>query len=44
MPTKIKSGVIRNPPPTPNMPDKKPTRPPRPSNKNILTLVSAMGK
>ena len=28
MPTKIKSGVIRKPPPMPNMPDTKPTAAP----------------
>ena len=31
-PTKNRSGVIRKPPPTPNMPDSTPTIPPRPSS------------
>ena len=30
MPEKTSSGVIRNPPPTPNMPDRKPTPSPSP--------------
>jgi hypothetical protein len=33
MPMKIKSGVIKNPPPTPNSPDSTPITPPRPSSR-----------
>ena len=43
-PVKISSGVIRNPPPTPNMPDKKPTAAPMPRNTKMFTDISAMGK
>jgi hypothetical protein len=44
MPMKNRSGVIRNPPPTPNMPDRMPTIPPSPSRRNAFTLTSAMGR
>jgi hypothetical protein len=44
MPMKNRSGVIRNPPPTPNMPDRMPTIPPKPSRRNAFTLTSAMGR
>lgn len=44
MPMKISSGVIKNPPPTPNRPDKKPTPPPMPKIKKMLTETSAMGR
>ena len=43
-PAKINSGVIRNPPPTPNMPDRKPTPAPMPSRSSTLTDISAMGR
>ena len=32
----MRIGVIKKPPPKPNIPDKKPTTPPKDSNKNIL--------
>ena len=38
MPKKIKIGVIKNPPPTPNNPDKKPTK--NPDNKIIIKFIS----
>ena len=38
------SGVIRNPPPTPNMPDSKPTPPPTANSVNALVEISAMGR
>jgi hypothetical protein len=44
MPIKNKSGVIKNPPPTPNIPDRIPTIPPNPSSKNAFTDTSAMGR
>ena len=44
MPVRIKSGVIRNPPPTPNMPEMKPTVIPRPRIRNKFTGSSAMGR
>jgi hypothetical protein len=44
MPTRNRSGVMRNPPPTPNMPDSTPTRPPRPRRRKALTETSAMGR
>src|SRR3979490_2856359 len=37
MPTKIKSGVIRKPPPMPNMPDTKPTAAPIARMRKTLT-------
>ena len=43
-PMKNNNGVIRNPPPTPNMPDSTPTPPPTPSNVKALTEVSAIGR
>ena len=43
-PMKIRSGVIRKPPPTPNMPERKPTAPPMPSNRKMLIDISAMGR
>ena len=44
MPVNTRSGVIRKPPPTPNMPERKPT--PRPSATMIsqLTDISATGR
>jgi hypothetical protein len=44
MPTKIKSGVAKKPPPTPNMPDSNPAAPPRPSRMNTFIDCSAMGR
>ena len=44
MPINIRSGVIKNPPPNPNIPDRKPTTPPSDSNKKMLTESSAMGR
>ena len=44
MPTKISSGVIRKPPPTPNMPDMNPTPAPRPRINSQLIDISAMGR
>jgi hypothetical protein len=44
MPTKIKSGVIRKPPPIPNMPETKPTAAPIASNRKMLTGMSAIGR
>jgi hypothetical protein len=44
MPTKIRSGVARKPPPTPNMPDSSPAAPPRPSRMNTFIDCSAMGR
>jgi hypothetical protein len=41
---KKSNGVIKNPPPTPNNPDKKPTPPPNPNNIKILTDISAIGR
>ena len=43
-PMKNRSGVIRNPPPTPNMPDRNPTIPPSPRMRKALTETSAMGR
>ena len=44
IPIKIKRGVIKNPPPTPNNPDIKPTRKPKKSIINKLISISATGK
>jgi hypothetical protein len=44
MPRKIRIGVIRKPPPTPNKPDRKPTPRPRPSNSQRFREISAMGR
>ena len=44
MPTKINSGVIRKPPPIPNMPDMKPTAAPIARMRKTLTGMSAMGR
>ena len=40
----MRIGVIKKPPPKPNIPDKKPTTPPIDSNKNIFTESSAIGR
>ena len=44
MPTKMSSGVIRKPPPMPNMPEMKPTASPMPRIRKMLTGRSAMGR
>ena len=44
MPENIRKGVSRNPPPTPNMPDRKPTAAPSPSITTRFTEISAMGR
>jgi len=41
---KIKSGVSRKPPPTPNTLTENPTTPPRPSRTKTSTDTSAIGK
>jgi hypothetical protein len=43
-PIKIKKGVIRNPPPTPNNPDRIPTIVLRKKIVDMLTVTSAMGR
>ena len=44
MPMKISSGVIRNPPPMPNMPEMNPIASPMVSTTKMLTGMSAMGR
>jgi len=44
MPAKIKIGVVKNPPPTPNIPDSIPAINPIVSKKKIFWDVSAIGK
>jgi hypothetical protein len=44
IPDSIKSGVSRKPPPTPNMPDRKPTAAPSPSITTRFTEISARGR
>jgi hypothetical protein len=44
MPATKRSGVMRNPPPTPNMPESTPTSPPRPRIRKAFTETSAMGR
>ena len=44
IPIKKRSGVIKKPPPTPNIPESTPTNPPRPRSKKALTETSAIGK
>jgi hypothetical protein len=43
-PIKIRSGVMRKPPPTPNMPEINPTASPIASTRKMLTGMSAMGR
>ena len=43
-PRKISSGVIRNPPPMPNMPEMKPTASPIARMRKMLTGRSAIGR
>jgi hypothetical protein len=40
----IRSGVMRNPPPTPNTPERKPTPPPIANSRSTLSGSSAMGR
>jgi hypothetical protein len=44
MPMKINSGVIRKPPPMPNMPDTNPTAAPIARMRKMLTGKSAIGR
>ncbi len=44
MPRKINSGVIRKPPPMPNMPEMKPTASPIARMTKMLTGRSAIGR
>ena len=44
MPMKISSGVIRKPPPMPNMPEMNPTASPITKMRNTLTGNSAIGR
>ena len=44
IPTMIRSGVMRKPPPTPNSPERKPTAPPRPKSSTMLMLLPASGR
>ena len=41
---KIKKGVIRKPPPTPNRPERTPTAKLKKSNKKISTFTWAIGR
>ena len=43
-PMKISSGVIRKPPPMPNMPEMKPTASPIASTRKMFTGRSAIGR
>ena len=43
-PMKISSGVIRKPPPMPNMPEMKPTASPIPRTRKTFTGRSAIGR
>ena len=43
-PMKISSGVIRKPPPMPNMPEMNPTARPIPKTRKTLTGMSAIGR
>ena len=44
IPKNIRSGVIKNPPPTPNKPESIPTTKLRRNNKGRLTYTSAIGR
>ena len=44
MPMKINSGVIRKPPPMPNIPEMNPTAMPIPRTRKIFTGRSAIGR
>ena len=43
-PMKINNGVSRNPPPTPNTPDRKPIAAPRASSRVTSSETSAIGR
>ena len=43
-PLRINIGVVRNPPPTPNIPDNTPATKPILNKKNIFCEISAIGK
>jgi hypothetical protein len=43
-PISINRGVIKKPPPTPNMPDRTPVMPPKNNIRNMLTGISAIGR
>ena len=44
IPKKIKKGVIKNPPPTPNIPERIPTTKLKINIKGMLTYTSAIGR
>ena len=44
IPARNSSGVMRKPPPTPNMPERMPTIPPMPSSVKKFTETSAIGR
>src|SRR5579885_1075272 len=44
IPTSIRMGVSRNPPPTPSNPDRKPTSAPAPTRIQRLIVIPAIGK
>jgi hypothetical protein len=44
IPRKIKNGVIRKPPPTPNIPDMKPTANPIAKRRKMFMARSAIGR
>jgi len=44
MPRKMSSGVIRKPPPMPNMPEMKPTASPIANTTKMLTGMPAIGR
>ena len=44
MPMKMRSGVIRKPPPMPNIPEMNPTASPMPRTRKMSTGRSAMGR
>jgi len=44
IPRKMRSGVMRKPPPMPNSPEMKPTAAPIPRMRRMLTDISAMGR
>ena len=44
IPANNNSGVIKNPPPTPNNPERNPTHAPMPRNRKMLTDSSAIGR
>ena len=44
LPSEIKKGVIKKPPPTPKRPDKIPTTPLKANIAKMLTETSAIGK